>query len=201
MEKPDFAYLNDLVPDAIIDLRYASSWNFMGRPAAGYLASRPSLVRVAAEALAQAAEDFRRQGYRLLIYDAYRPQRAVNDFICWAQNPAEQGNKSFFPNLAKERIFPEGYLSRHSRHSRGSAIDITLVHADGSAMDMGGTFDLFDNRSHRDFAGLTAEQQANRELLAGPMVAHGFGVIRSEWWHFNFVDEPYPDTYFDFEVK
>lgn len=199
--QPDFTYLNDAIPDAILDIRYASEYNFTGHRVDGYLASRPSLATPAALALAKVADDLRPHGYRLLIYDAYRPQRAVNFFLQWCAAPDDPGNADFFIDVTKAQLFTEGFLSAHSAHSRGSAVDLTLVHADGSPVDMGGSFDLFARSSYADFPDITPAQRQNRDLLRSAMLARGFRGCTTEWWHFRLIDEPYPDTYFDFEVR
>ena len=199
--EPDFLYLNDVIPDAIIDLRYASDFNFVGKRIDGYLSSRPSLSRPAAEGLAAAAEDFRRLGYRILVFDAYRPQRAVDHFIRWSLDPNDLGNPSFYKGTPKNEIFAKGFLSKRSAHSRGSAVDITIVHPDGSPVDMGGGFDWFMPVSYTECPDITDEQRANRRLLAKVVTAHGFKSITTEWWHFKLIDEPYPDTFFDFPVQ
>ena len=202
MAEAGFVYLDEVIPNAVLDIRYASEYNFTGHCVDGYFASRPSMTREGAAALSCVADRARKSGYRLLIYDAYRPQRAVDAFIRWSCDPLAEGlKKEFYPELEKSRIFAEGFLSAHSGHSRGSTVDLTLCRGDGTPLDMGGPFDFFGAVSRRDYTGLTEEQYCNRELLKDIMAGCGFRYIRSEWWHFTLKDEPYPDTYFNFPVE
>lgn len=197
----DFCYVTEYVPDALLDIRYAGENNFVGAPIDGYCAAQAILTRPAAQALASAAEAFRAQGLRLLIYDAYRPQRAVDHFVRWAQDPADDRMKAaFYPALDKTELFPRGYIAARSGHSRGSTVDLTLVHADGTPLDMGGTFDFFGPVSAHGASGVTPAQLQNRKLLRRVMLAHGFADYSEEWWHYRLADEPYPDTYFDFPI-
>lgn len=194
-----FVDVKDIIPDMVADIRYAGCNNFTARPVNGYFAPRAYLAREAAEALGDAAADFRKMGYRLWIFDAYRPQRAVDDFIFWARDADDTRAKAaFYPDIAdKARLFELGYIAKRSAHSRGSAVDLTLCDADGTQPDMGGTFDLFGALSRVDFPGLTQAQRDNRALLARVMTAHGFAPYSEEWWHFRLKNEPYPDMYFD----
>ena len=197
----DFCYLTDFVVDALLDIRYAGENNFVGAPIDGYLAPRAILTRPAATALARAADALRAQGYRLLIFDAYRPQRAVDHFVRWAQSPADDRMKPlFYPDLCKSELFPRGYIARRSGHSRGSTVDLTLSCPDGAPVDRGGTFDFFGPVSAHGAHGLSAGQLQNRELLRRVMLSHGFDDYSEEWWHYRLAKEPYPDTYFDFPV-
>lgn len=198
----NFCYVTDSVPDALLDIRYAGEYNFVGTPIDGYHAPRAILTRPAAKALAQAADALRVQGYRLLIYDAYRPQRAVDHFVRWAQAPSDDRMKAvFYPSLEKSELLPRGYIAARSGHSRGSTVDLTLADMDGTPVDMGGTFDFFSPVSAQDAAEITTAQRRNRRLLRRVMLAHGFTDYSEEWWHYRLADEPYPDTYFDFPIK
>ena len=199
-----FVLLADYVPDAIIELRYFTGDNFVGRPIEGYLENTAILTEPAALALRAAAADFAAMGLRVKIVDAYRPCRAVADFVRWAADPADDARKAdFYPMLEKRDLFPQGYISERSPHSRGSAVDLTLCDArTGAELDMGGQFDFFGEESHSEHrAGLTDGQYANRMCLRRGMEAHGFRYQPEEWWHFNLNGEPYPDTYFDFPVE
>ncbi len=160
-------------------------------------------VNIAAARLAAASDDCVRRGYRLKIYDAYRPQRAVSHFMRWAKDVDDTRMKApFYPNLDKSVLFAQGYIAEKSGHSRGSTVDLTLFDTKtGKEVNMGGTFDWFGEESHPDYKGVTEEQLANRMLLRDIMVAHGFKPLVEEWWHFTLADEPYPDTYFDFPVR
>ncbi|MGE4565348.1 MAG: M15 family metallopeptidase [Victivallaceae bacterium] len=197
----NFVYIADVIPDPVFDIRYATSYNFVGTPIDGYHAPKPSLTREAAAALARAAEDLRKQGYRILVYDAYRPQKAVTHFVRWINDPEAPGEKAFFPNLTKGDLLKGRYIDARSGHSRGSVIDLTLARMDGTPVDMGGTFDLFDEVSHPDSKQITPEQRRNRTILKEAMEKAGFIQLDTEWWHFRLKDEPYPDTYYDFDVQ
>ena len=197
-----FTYVSDYVDDAVIDLRYFSSYNFVGTRIDGYLAPRPMMTKEAAIALASAAADLRKQGYRIIIYDTYRPKKAVQHFIRWFKDDNLPGMKeSFFPNCDKKILFDKGFISRRSRHSSGSTIDLGLVTMDSKLVDMGGAFDFFDDISHSDYQNISDEQKKNRKILKDAMLKNGFKGIKSEWWHFTLKNEPYPNTYFDFDVK
>ena len=196
-----FVDLSEYIPDAMIEIRYNSTYNFVGERIDGYEAPKAMLTLEAAEALREVSDELMSKGYRLKIYDAYRPQRAVNHFVRWSKNNDSGMKKYFYPEQEKSGLFGK-YISRKSGHSRGSTVDLTLFDMrTGKDVDMGGTFDYFGERSHYDFKKLTREQKANRALLRDVMTRHGFKPIRTEWWHFTLIDEPYPDTYFDFEVK
>lgn len=201
-EKAGFVYVSDYINDAIIDLRYCSNYNFVGTKIEGYVFPRPMMTKKAVEALASAAADLRKQGYRMIIYDTYRPKKAVKHFIRWVEDDDNPGLKdSFFPYCDKKHLFKLGYLSKRSGHSRGSTIDLGLVTMNSKLVDMGGDFDFFGELSHSDFPDITQEQKNNRKILKDAMVKNGFKGIKSEWWHFTLKDEPYPNTYFDFDVK
>lgn len=199
-----FVYVLDIVPDAILEIRYFSDYNFTGMRVDGYEAPVAILTRQAAEALRKASDALASHGYRIKIYDAYRPQRAVEHFVRWANDPAEVSMKEiFYPGISKQEILSCGYIAEKSSHSRGSTVDLTLVDAKtGREVDMGGAFDFFGKSSHPSFTdGLTPDQLANRRLLRDTMLAAGFAPIDNEWWHFTLDPEPYPTTYFDFPVK
>ena len=198
-----FVLVSDVVPDVIQEIRYYSTYNFVGRRIDGYETPVAILTRQAAEALKRASDDVVRRGYRLKIYDAYRPQRAVDHFVRWSKDPADATMKApFYPGLEKSELFPRGYIAEKSGHSRGSTVDLTLFDAStGKEVDMGGTFDWFGESSHPAWTnGLTSAQIANRMLLRETMLKAGFKPIEEEWWHFTLKDEPYPDTAFDFPV-
>ena len=198
-----FVRLSDAVPDALQDIRYYSAYNFVGARIDGYEAPVALLTREAASALKEVSDVLLQQGYRLKVYDAYRPQMAVAHFLRWANDPTDTRMKAtFYPDIEKETLIPQGYLAPHSGHSRGSTVDLTLVDlASGCDVDMGGAFDDFGVRSHTDFTDLTRAQAANRTLLRETMTAHGFLPLKEEWWHFTLQNEPYPDTYFTFPIS
>ncbi len=162
------------------------------------------MTREAAVALAKVEKDVEAQGYRLKIYDAYRPQKAVDHFVRWAKVIEDVRMKPhFYPEVDKTRLFAEGYIDAKSGHSRGSTVDLTLLDMNsGKELDMGGVFDYFGLRSHPDFKGdLTPAQLKNRQILRGAMLRHGFKPLSTEWWHFTLKNEPYPNTYFTFPVR
>ena len=197
-----FVYVKDVIPAIREDVRYAGSHNFMGRPADGYKAPRAVLTCEAAMALKAAADSFAAKGFTLLIYDGYRPQRAVNHFARWAQDPADTAAKAeFYPTLDKSELFPRGYIALKSGHSRGSTVDLTLLDSAGHPLDMGGEFDWFSPISGHDYPHLTDAQKANRLLLKQGMMDAGFLPYAEEWWHYRLANEPYPDTYFDFVIE
>ncbi len=200
-DKSDFVPVYTMINDAVYDIRYYSNYNFTGKKINGYKAPVAYMTKESLKALSQAADDLRKQGYRLLIWDTYRPQKAVNNFVTWINNPNDAGDKSFYPNLEKSDLLKGQYIMEKSGHTRGSTVDLTLIKKDGSFVDMGGTFDLFSEISHPDYKKLTKEQKKNRKILHDAMIKAGFKGIDSEWWHFTLKNEPYPDTYFDFDVE
>lgn len=200
-DKTDFAEISTMIDDAAYDIRYYSANNFTGKRIDGYKAPRAYMTKEALKALSIAAEDLRKQGYRLLIWDSYRPQKAVDNFVEWINNPKDKGDKSFYPKLKKSDLLKGQYIMEKSGHTRGSTVDLTLIKKDGSFVDMGGTFDLFSEISHPDYKKISRAQKKNRKILHNAMIKAGFVGIDSEWWHFTLKDEPYKDTYFDFDVE
>ena len=198
-----FVSVSDVIPDALLDVRYYTTYNFVGERIDGYEQPVVLMTKEAAAALQHVNRDIRAQGLRLVIYDAYRPQRAVDHFVRWAEDVSDTRMKAiFYPEVDKADLFERGFIAKRSGHSRGSTVDLTLLDEKrGMLLDMGGPFDFFGELSHPDFAGVTTEQHANRMLLRDAMVTHGFKPLSTEWWHFTLVNEPYPDTYFDFPVR
>ena len=198
-----FVVLTDVVPDVILEIRYYSSFNFVGTRVDGYEQPVALMTREAARALKAVSDEAISLGYRLKIWDTYRPQMAVDHFCRWGENVTDTLTKRYFyPYLDKDVVFDQGYIARRSGHSRGSVVDLTLVDMKtGRDIDMGYGFDWFGVESHPDYRGITEEQYANRMLLRGLMLKHGFRPIEEEWWHFILKDEPYPDTYFTFPVR
>ena len=198
-----FVLVGEAIPDALLDIRYYTTYNFVGARIDGYEAPVAVLTREAADALKLVSDDMKAQGLRLVIYDAYRPQRAVDHFARWAEDIADTHMKSvFYPDVDKADLFEKGFIARRSGHSRGSTVDLTLLdEATGKLLDMGGPFDFFGELSHPDYAGVTAQQHENRMLLQSAMRKRGFKPLSTEWWHFTLVDEPYPKTFFDFPVR
>ena len=199
-DKSGFVPIYTVIDDAVYDMRYYSSYNFTGNRINGYKAPVAYMTKEGANALSVAAKDLRKKGYRLLIWDSYRPQKAVDNFVEWINNPNDAGDKSFYPELKKSDLLEGQYIMAKSGHTRGSTVDLTLIKKDGSFVDMGGTFDLFSEISHPDYKKITKAQKKNRKILHDAMIKAGFKGIDSEWWHFTLENEPYPDTYFDFDV-
>lgn len=196
-----FVYIRDVIPSIYEDIRYAGSHNFVGCPVDGYFAPKSVLKTEAALVLKEAAEAFAKKGYGLLIYDAYRPQRAVDHFVRWAQDPDDIKTKEeFYPTLDKSELFPKGYIAVRSGHSRGLTVDLTLTDREGNPIDMGGEFDWFSKISSHDYEELTPEQKANRRLLREGMLAAGFDDYVEEWWHYTFKCDA-PKEYYDFPIE
>ena len=197
-----FVRVADAAPDVVQELRYATCDNFTGRPVPGYDSPDALLLREAADALRQVSEDLKPRGLGLKLFDAYRPQRATDAFIEWSGDPEDTLMKPrYYPDVNKADMVSQGYLGRRSRHSRGSAVDVTLIDlAAGSELDMGSTFDFFGDISHTESPLATPLQHANRMLLREVMIRRGFAPISTEWWHFSLIDEPFPETWFTFTL-
>jgi D-alanyl-D-alanine dipeptidase len=219
-----FVNITDVVPDVILEIRYFGTYNFVGTRIDGYEEPTALLTRQAADSLKAVSDDLKAHGYRLKIYDAYRPQKAVDHFVRWAENIDDTLMKTYFyPDLDKSLLFPQEYICLKSGHTRGSTLDLTLFDmATEKELDMGGTFDWFGPESHPDFCGnpetgdytgtllttgetaraaITPDQFHNRMILRHAMLRHGFKPFDTEWWHFTLNDEPFTDTYFTFPVK
>ena len=202
-DSSNFVLLSEAVPDAILEIRYYSTYNFVGDRIDGYEEPLAMLTTEAADALKDVSDELKEKGYRLKIFDAYRPQMAVTHFMNWALDPDDVRMKDYFyPELDKNVLFSQGYIAEHSGHSRGSTVDLTLFDMNTEReVDMGGTFDYFGELSHPDYTDITEDQYAMRMLLRDVMVKHGFRPLEEEWWHFTLDDEPYPDTYFTFPIN
>lgn len=198
-----FVYAKTVIPDLDVELRYFTAHNFVGDTIAGYKANALILTQSTAEALKLVQDDLEVQNLCLKVYDGYRPQRAVNDFIEWAKKLEDTTNKQeFYPNVAKRNLFNDGYIASRSGHSRGSTLDLTITDGNtGIPLDMGSPYDFFGPESWVDFDGITEEQKSNRDLLQKVMQAHNFRNYANEWWHFTLRWEPFPETYYDFEVE
>ncbi|MBE6099657.1 MAG: peptidase M15 [Anaerovibrio sp.] len=212
-----FVNLSEVAPDVILEVRYYSTYNFVGSRIAGYEEPCVLMTREAALALKDVSDDLIAKGYRLKIYDAYRPQMAVDHFVQWAEDLNDTRMQPYFyPELNKDVLFDQGYIASRSGHSRGSTVDLTLFDMkNGKEVDMGGTFDYFGQESHPDWCGdpntgtytgtsggrsISVEQFNNRMILRYAMMRHGFRPLDTEWWHFTLIEEPYPNTYFTFPV-
>lgn len=202
MNPSGFVLLSEQVPGIIQEIRYHSTYNFIGDRIDGYEEPVALLTKEAARALKTVANEAMVMGYRLKVYDAYRPACAVKHFVLWGIEDQDIRMKPYFyPELEKQELFAKGYIAKQSGHSRGSTIDLTLFDMKtGKEVDMGGPFDYFGELSHPDFKGITDAQYNNRMRLRSLMTRNGFVPIDCEWWHFTLKDEPYPDTYFEFPV-
>ncbi len=198
-----FVLLSDFVPGILQEIRYFSTYNFIGDRIDGYEFPCALLTRDAARALKTVSDKASVMGYRLKIFDAYRPACAVRHFVMWGLEDLDQRMKPFFyPDLEKQEIFRRGYIASRSSHSRGSTVDLTLLDMKtGKELDMGSPFDFFSEMSHPDCPDVTEQQHENRMLLRDLMVKNSFQPIDCEWWHFTLADEPFPDTYFEFPVS
>jgi D-alanyl-D-alanine dipeptidase len=224
-----FVYLHEVDPSILVSLRYLSSENFLGKPVDGYKKPVVILTKQAADALKQAQEKVKKDGYSLVVYDAYRPQKAVNHFVHWSKDSKDQTKKSqYYPRVDKSRVFELGYVAQHSGHSRGSTIDLTIIKdganvskiheqertlldgytikvLDDNTVDMGSSFDLFDEASHFENNFISKNYKKLRTYLKNIMEQCGFKRYPNEWWHFTLKNEPYPadqdSSYFDFDVE
>lgn len=218
-----FVHLADVNPTIRQDIRYATSRNFVGRPIAGYAAGECVLTREAAAALDRVQRDLAPRGLTLIVWDCYRPARAVADFLAWSRDLSDQRQRAFFyPAVDKSRLTSDGYLSARSTHSRGSTVDLGIASSGSGGfggslgpgscaaplaqrgsegtLDFGTAYDCFDPLSHAAARGIPAAAQANRRLLAAAMARHGFRAYAKEWWHFQLRNEPFPVQIFDFAI-
>ncbi|MGH8531081.1 MAG: M15 family metallopeptidase [Nevskiales bacterium] len=216
-ERPDdIVPLRSIAPSLPQDIRYAGSDNFLGTRVTGYDSPQCLLTRDAAHALMRAQGALLRRGWQLKIYDCYRPQRAVQHFERWAADPEESTRERYYPKLRKPQLLEQVYIAACSGHSRGSTVDVGIIPldfreprmtapdcgaADAQAADMGTGFDCFDPRSHTDTDTIGTDQHLRRLILKQVMETAGFKNYEKEWWHYTLVNEPYPETYFDFPVR
>jgi zinc D-Ala-D-Ala dipeptidase len=221
-----FVEIREVIPDVILDLRYLTNHNFLGVPVEGYKGQKCYITRVAADSLAKVQSELRKFSLSLKIYDAYRPQRAVDHFVKWAKDLSDTlTKKEFYPSVDKSRLFIDGFIAEKSGHSRGSTVDLTIVpipispqpqfavenqcecfestekRFKDNSIDMGTGFDCFHSLSHTENKSLTTQQRVNRLFLKSLMDKYGFKNLAEEWWHFTLRNEPFPKTYFDFEIK
>lgn len=199
-----FVSLKDICPSLDIHMSYGTSDNFTGEIVDGYKTRKAYLAQVAAKALVLVQEDASREGLGLKIYDSYRPVKAVRFFQEWANkdetNPEIQ--KKFYPGFSRKELFQQGYIAKQSSHSRGCAVDLTLIELkSGDVLDMGSDFDYFNDLSHTESSRVSSDQLKNRLKLKELMEKHGFRNFYQEWWHYSFRPEPFPDEYFDFDVE
>ncbi|WP_149094726.1 M15 family metallopeptidase [Paenibacillus terrae] len=198
-----FVYLDEVIPAAQYEIRYYSENNFVGRRIDGYKGPFAIMTHTGAAALKGVSDDLAAKGYLLKVYDAYRPQKAVNHFVRWSQDSGDVKMKQqYYPKLDKRNLFKLGFIARKSGHSRGSTVDLTLVHIKtGTAVDMGSPFDFFGDISYYNTKLISKTQQANRKILRDAMAKRGFKPYSKEWWHFTLMKEPYAKTYFNFDVE
>lgn len=220
-----FVDINTLDPSIVVEARYFTSYNFIGRPIRGYKANKCFLTRAAAKSLLEVQKDLKTKGLGLKIYDCYRPQKAVDHFVRWAQNLNDLKMKTaFYPHVAKSELFKKGYIAEKSGHSRGSTLDLTILpyppsnqlsfpssnnlqsclttqRFSDNSVNMGAGYDCFDPVSHTDHKNISRQAKRNRKLLKKLMTRHGFINYDKEWWHYTLKNEPYPKTYFNFDVK
>ena len=207
-----FVILTDIIPDAILEIRYHSTYNFIGDRIPGYDEPIAILTKEAADSLKVVSDELLAKGYRLKIFDAYRPQCAVDYFVEWAEDLEDVRMKEYFyPELEKDVLIPQEYIAARSSHTHGSTVDLTLFDMKlEKEVDMGCTYDYFGVASHPDvqpgqeagaYQPLNQEQYDNRMILRDAMLAHGFKPYDCEWWHFTLKDEPYPDTFFTFPIR
>ncbi|CAM1363875.1 D-alanyl-D-alanine dipeptidase [Tenacibaculum sediminilitoris] len=198
-----FSYIKDLSPTIQNELRYCHDNNFMGVPVNGYEENVLIATTPTAKALKKVQDELIKQQLSLKIYDAYRPQTAVNHFVKWARIINDTLMKQqYYPEVNKRHLFKLGYISSKSGHSRGSTVDLTIVNLKtGKELDMGSPYDFFGISSHVTYENLTKQQKKNRKLLQEVMRKHGFRPYSKEWWHFTLKGEPFPKTFFDFPVK
>lgn len=199
-----FVYLDEEVPSIQVELRYFTNNNFIGTPIDGYNKNVVIVTKETADALEEAQKRFKKEyNVGLKIYDAYRPQQAVNHFVRWAKVEEDTLMKAqYYPNVAKSELFKRGFIASKSGHSRGSTVDVTLIDLDtGKELDMGSSYDFFGTESHPFYRKVTKKQKENRMLLRRIMLIKGFKPYDNEWWHFTLKDEPFPKTYFNFPVE
>jgi D-alanyl-D-alanine dipeptidase len=197
-----FVFLDEVLRGVRWDAKYATWDNFTGTPVDGYEVNRVVGSDALADALQEAKTRAAAIGFGLLLWDAYRPQRAVDRFLEWSGQPEDGRTKQrFYPNIERPEMFTSGYVAPKSGHSRGSAVDLTLYRLDsGELAAMGGDHDLMDARSHHGAREVSGAESENRRTLCVLMEASGFDPYQQEWWHYVLRDEPYPDTYFDFPI-
>ena len=198
-----FVYVKDVIPTIQVELRYCYDNNFVGEPIDGYQENVAILTIEAVKSLNKVQAELAKQELSIKIYDSYRPQQAVNNFVSWAKRVNDTLMKQqFYPKVKKRNLFKEGYISSHSRHSSGSTLDITIVDLKtAKELDMGTPYDFFGPESWVSYSKLTETQKANRQLLQKVMISNGFRNYPQEWWHFTLRSEPYRNQYFNFVVE
>ena len=201
--RSDFSKIESIEPPILIDIRYSGSDNFLGRTVKGYESPKNILTNEAIDALTIIQKILSKNGLGLKLYDGYRPQKSVNDFIYWSKKTSDTLTKQkYYPDEIKDSLIVKGYIAEKSSHSRGSTVDVTIIYTDsvnyGKELDMGGGWDFFGIKSWIDNDSITDLQKKNRNYLQNIMNQNGFRSYSKEWWHFTLINEPYPNTYFDF---
>jgi len=198
-----FVYLEEIIPAAHYNLRYYGENNFIGKRIDGYIVPHAIMSLKGAQALKKVSDELGKKGYRLLILDAYRPQKAVNHFVSWSQDPKDiMMKKYYYPLLDKSNLFKLGFIATKSGHSRGSTVDLSLIHkSTGKVVDMGSSYDFFGDISKHGTKLISKQQTGNRNLLKNAMIKYGFKAYSKEWWHYTLINEPFPKKYFDFNVE
>ncbi|TXD48828.1 M15 family metallopeptidase [Polaribacter sp. IC073] len=198
-----FVYLENIAPTIKIELRYLSDTNFIGKPINGYKSNCIIVTTETGELLEKIQQELLKKGMSLKIFDAYRPQQAVDHFVKWAKVLEDTLMKNqYYPNVAKSQLFKQGYIASKSGHSRGSTVDLTIINtATEKELDMGSSYDFFGVQSHYSYKKISQKQQENRMLLRKIMRAHNFKPYENEWWHFTLRNEPFRNTYFNFLVN
>lgn len=201
--KENFVKIHEVIPNVVYDIRYFSSDNFVGARIDGYLAPIAFITKEASARLKQVQTELNNEGLGLKIFDAYRPQKGVDHFVRWGAVPSDTISKAkYYPNINKANVFDLGYVATKSGHSRGSTIDLTIVNLDTKQeLDMGSPWDFFGEISHHDSPLVNEQQTTNRNKLRTIMLKYGFKQYDNEWWHYTLKAEPFPTTYFDFDVK
>ncbi|PSG86281.1 M15 family metallopeptidase [Aurantibacter aestuarii] len=198
-----FVYAKSIIPDLVEELRYCTENNFVGEAIDGY--EKPVIIMTlqTAHALKKVQEDLKKEGLGIKVFDAYRPQQAVNHFVRWAKVEHDTVMKqTYYPDVKKRNLIPAGYIASKSRHSSGSTLDVTIINlSTGEELDMGSPYDFFGQKSWVKAPHLDKEHRKNRDVLQKVMAKHGFRNYMQEWWHFTLRGEPFKNKYFDFIVR
>ena len=199
----EFVYLKTIDSSIKSELRYFSNNNFIGKPIDGYEGNRVIVTIETAKALKKIQHILSKKELGLKIFDAYRPQKAVNHFVKWAKVLQDTLKKAkYYPTVPKSELFKQGYIASKSGHSRGSTVDLTIINLKtGKELDMGSLYDFFGQKSHPFSNNITKKQRENRMLLRNIMLSNNFKPYANEWWHFTLKNEPFPNIYFNFPIK
>mgnify|MGYP002640936884 FL=1 len=201
--KKGFSYLLEVDESIQQELRYFSSNNFIGKKIDGYKKNTVIISNAAAKALKKVQAELIQMGLSLKVYDAYRPQQSVDHFVRWAKKLNDTLMKqSFYPTVRKSDLFKLGFIASKSGHTRGSSVDLSIVEIKtNKEIDMGSSYDFFGATSYSLYKKLSSRQEKNRMFLRNIMIKNGFNPYDKEWWHYTLVDEPFPNTYFNFDIE